>query len=243
MYFPTSPERSTSTKLLPFTIPSARKMRATMRATVVLPVPGLPVNTMCSERGAAGSPCARRAASTFSLLTIFRISAFTPSRPTSASRSSSAFLSSASASYGGSGVFGAFVDCTAAGLPSSAFSPSPSFSESSFTVRASAITPIITIGPNSRSSHPPDKSSACSTNLSTAVGTARIIAHAMALISFPSPNAIPNATRMATCVRQPMAMSTFQPCEGFVVFSSVVLMRDPRGFSRLRCRLHVLYQI
>jgi hypothetical protein len=47
-YPPTSLDRSTSTRCPCFNTPNARQISAYRRATVVLPVPGLPVKTRCN---------------------------------------------------------------------------------------------------------------------------------------------------------------------------------------------------
>ena len=58
-------------------------------ATVVLPVPGLPVKHMCSEGFAPATPSAARALSTTSSEAISRMRVFTGTRPTSSRSSSS----------------------------------------------------------------------------------------------------------------------------------------------------------
>ncbi len=79
-------------------------MPATSRATVVLPVPGLPTNTRCRVIVGTLSPAASRLASILSTATWRWISPLTASRPTRASSSAS---SSSSDLGGTSGSFGA----------------------------------------------------------------------------------------------------------------------------------------
>ena len=55
-YCPTRSARATSTSWPPDRAPMAFKYRETMRATVVLPVPGLPVKIMCMEGESAFRP-------------------------------------------------------------------------------------------------------------------------------------------------------------------------------------------
>ena len=59
-YWPTRSPRVTSTSWPPSSTPMALRYRETMRATVVLPVPGLPVNIMCMEGESALRPRSRR---------------------------------------------------------------------------------------------------------------------------------------------------------------------------------------
>ena len=58
-------------------------------ATVVLPVPGLPVKHMCSEGFALATPSSARAFSTTSSEAISRMRSFTGTSPTSSASSSS----------------------------------------------------------------------------------------------------------------------------------------------------------
>ena len=58
-------------------------MPAMRSATVVLPVPGLPVNAMCSVGGAEEKPSRSRARATSRNEAISRMRRFTGARPTS----------------------------------------------------------------------------------------------------------------------------------------------------------------
>ena len=98
-YSPTRPARSTSTRWPRSSSPIARYMCASSRATVVLPVPGLPRKTRCCEVATSGSPCSRRRPCTCRNATSARTCSFTDSSPTressSACSSSSVRVSSA----------------------------------------------------------------------------------------------------------------------------------------------------
>ncbi len=59
-YWPTRSARATSTSCPPESRPMAFKYRATIRAMVVLPVPGFPVKIMCMEGESAFRPRALR---------------------------------------------------------------------------------------------------------------------------------------------------------------------------------------
>ena len=116
-------------------MPSARKARATMRATVVLPVPGLPVKTMWYVIGGTLSPWARRASFTFARLTMRLTSSFTPSRPT---RESSSARTSSTVSFGAADSPPPFA-CTGASTdscPSAGSSESDGMSSGKYAARA-----------------------------------------------------------------------------------------------------------
>ncbi len=70
--------------------PRAVKMRPRILATVVLPVPGGPVNTKCRTGGWLDSPCRSRSRATLSWAAISCTCRLTGSRPTSSSSSASA---------------------------------------------------------------------------------------------------------------------------------------------------------
>ena len=78
-------------------------MPPTSRATVVLPVPGLPTNTRCRVMVGDFSPALVRSASTRSTATWRWISALTSASPISASSSASSSSSDFSGSGSGSG--------------------------------------------------------------------------------------------------------------------------------------------
>ena len=59
-YWPTKSARVTSTSWPPRSTPMAFKYRETIRAMVVLPVPGFPVKIMCMEGESAFRPCSLR---------------------------------------------------------------------------------------------------------------------------------------------------------------------------------------
>src|SRR4051794_25680067 len=86
-YSPTRPARSTSTRCPRSSSPSERYICASSRATVVLPVPGLPRKTRCCDVATSGSSSSRRRACTSRNATSARTCCFTVSRPTSASSS------------------------------------------------------------------------------------------------------------------------------------------------------------
>ena len=86
----TSPPRSHSTRCPFLTTPRALYIFAMMRATVVLPVPGLPVKTMWYEIGATLSPAALRCCATRTNDANFATSSLTGLRPTSSFSSASA---------------------------------------------------------------------------------------------------------------------------------------------------------
>src|SRR3954447_1254694 len=97
-YWPTSPARSTSTSCPRRSNPIERYICASSRATVVLPVPGLPRKTRCCVVATSGSPASLRRACTRRNATSARTCSFTDSRPGSASSSAS----SSSSGRGGS---------------------------------------------------------------------------------------------------------------------------------------------
>ena len=114
-------------------------MRAIIRAIVVLPVPGLPEKTICSDMSTDFRPCSLRSLCTVTMLIRLLTSRLTPSRPISAF--SSAFRSSMFSTGSGScttfswvGVFSAvcFGASTFSGtffggltLPCASFAPEP----------------------------------------------------------------------------------------------------------------------
>src|ERR687895_477616 len=65
-YWPTRSSRVTETRCPRSTYPSRWRIAAMRRATVVFPVPGLPVKHMCSDGRSDASPCSRRRRSTTS---------------------------------------------------------------------------------------------------------------------------------------------------------------------------------
>src|SRR5579884_579007 len=88
-YWPTSPARSTSTRWPRRSSPMERYICASRRATVVLPVPGLPRKTRCCVVATSGSPASLRRACTRRKATSARTCSLTDSSPGSASSSSS----------------------------------------------------------------------------------------------------------------------------------------------------------
>src|SRR5436189_3855425 len=100
-YSPTRPERSTSTRWPRSSSPIARYMCASSRATVVLPVPGLPRKTRCCEVATSGNPCSRRRPCTCRNATNARTCSFTDSSPTSESSSACSSSSVRVSSAGG----------------------------------------------------------------------------------------------------------------------------------------------
>ena len=86
-YSPTRSARCASTTSGRTSSPNAAKIRPRMRATVVLPVPGGPVNTKCLAGGWLVSPCVSRSLATRNCAAIDRTCCFTGSRPTSSSSS------------------------------------------------------------------------------------------------------------------------------------------------------------
>src|SRR3954469_18181091 len=97
-YWPTSPARSTSTRRPFRRSPIERYICASKRATVVLPVPGLPRKTRCCVVATSGRPASLRRACTRRNATSARTCSFTDSSPGSASSS----VSSSSSGRGGS---------------------------------------------------------------------------------------------------------------------------------------------
>src|SRR5512139_3830012 len=89
MYCPTRSSRVTATRCPLRTWPSRCRIVAMRMATVVLPVPGLPVKHMCSEGFAPSMPSAARAVSTTSSEAISRMRVLTGASPTSSWSSSS----------------------------------------------------------------------------------------------------------------------------------------------------------
>ncbi len=79
------------------------------RATVVLPVPGLPMNTMCSDIGGTGSSFSCRRRRTFIRFMRFLTSFLTSSSPTSAS--SCAISSSKSGFFSGAAAAAVEAPC------------------------------------------------------------------------------------------------------------------------------------
>ena len=100
-------------------------MPATRRATVVLPVPGLPVNTQCSESPLDLSPSRDRAAWILRKSASFEISALTGTSPT---RSFSSCMSSARLFRGASGDADAAPGFGFCDAPPGAAGTSPAFS-------------------------------------------------------------------------------------------------------------------
>src|SRR5579884_1540313 len=98
-YWPTSPARSTSTRWPRRSSPIERYICASRRATVVLPVPGLPRKTRCCVVATSGSPASFRRACTRRNATSARTCSLTDSRP--GSESSSAISSSSGRSGSG----------------------------------------------------------------------------------------------------------------------------------------------
>src|SRR5512132_2601828 len=86
-YWPTRPARSTSTRWPRRKRPIEWYISASNRATVVLPVPGLPRKTRCCEVATSGSPCSARRPCTWRNATSARTCSLTVSRPTSESSS------------------------------------------------------------------------------------------------------------------------------------------------------------
>src|SRR5918997_2587813 len=82
-YWPTRSSRVTETRWPLSTYPSRWRISAMRRATVVFPVPGLPVKHICSEGRSDASPCSARRRSTTSRAAISRILVFTGASPTS----------------------------------------------------------------------------------------------------------------------------------------------------------------
>src|SRR5687768_14276813 len=93
-YWPTRSSRVTETRCPRSTYPSRCRISAMRRATVVFPVPGLPVKHMCSDGRSDASPCSRRRRSTTSSAAISRMRVFTGARPTRSPSSSSSTESS-----------------------------------------------------------------------------------------------------------------------------------------------------
>mmetsp|Transcript_11169 Transcript_11169/g.36900 ORF Transcript_11169/g.36900 Transcript_11169/m.36900 type:complete len:780 (+) Transcript_11169:4472-6811(+) len=90
-YPATKLERSASTKWPFRNTPRALSKLAIIRATVVFPVPGLPANTMCkTPPPPLGSPSATRSFSTNNCARSDRTKSFTPSSPTTFSKSAKA---------------------------------------------------------------------------------------------------------------------------------------------------------
>jgi hypothetical protein len=79
--------------------PRAAKIRPRIRATVVFPVPGGPVNTKCRAGGCDVSPCRSRSLATRSWAAIARTCCLTGSRPISSSSSASALSRVGVSSY------------------------------------------------------------------------------------------------------------------------------------------------
>ncbi len=102
-YSPTRSLRSTSTRWPTRNMSSALSRRPYSRATVVLPVPGLPANTRCRVSGGAGSPASWRRRTVCISLTSEPTSRLARSSPTSRSSSpsrSSRFSSAGSVTTG-----------------------------------------------------------------------------------------------------------------------------------------------
>src|SRR5215211_42845 len=93
-YWPTRSSRVTETRWPRSMYSSRWRIAAMRRATVALPVPGLPVKHMCSEGRSDASPCSARRRSTTSSAAISRIRDFTGASPTSSRSSSSSTASS-----------------------------------------------------------------------------------------------------------------------------------------------------
>src|SRR5918996_1236325 len=93
-YWPTRSSRVTETRCPRSPYPSRCRISAMRRATVVFPVPGLPVKHMCSEGRSDASPCSPRRRSTTSSAAISRIRVFTGASPTSSPSSPSRTASS-----------------------------------------------------------------------------------------------------------------------------------------------------
>src|SRR5918993_3721301 len=87
MYWPTSEARSTSTRWPFSSSPIAPYISASSRATVVLPVPGLPLNTRCWLVATSGRSCSFRRACTWRKARSPCTCSFTLSSPTSPSSS------------------------------------------------------------------------------------------------------------------------------------------------------------
>src|SRR6266481_799181 len=115
MYWPTRSSRVTATRWPLRTYPSRCRICAIRIATVVFPVPGLPVKDMCSDGEPPTRPTCLRARSTSSNAAMSRIRAFTGLRPVSSASSSSstsvtfesassAFKSTRSAAAAGGGA-------------------------------------------------------------------------------------------------------------------------------------------
>ena len=121
----TSPERSVSTSWPFETTPSVWKICASRRATVVLPVPGLPTKTRWRLWSTTGSLRSRRRFSTRMRFVSSRTSVFTASSPTSSSSSASS-SSSGRARRGRAVVDGlGLADAAAACRPAARSSPPP----------------------------------------------------------------------------------------------------------------------
>src|ERR687894_650322 len=82
-YWPTRSSRVTETRWPLSTYPSRWRISAMRRATVVFPVPGLPLKHMCSDGRSDASPCSRRRRSTTSRAAISRMRVFTGAASTS----------------------------------------------------------------------------------------------------------------------------------------------------------------
>src|SRR5918996_718748 len=93
-YWPTRSSRVTETRCPLSTYPSRWSISAMRRATVVFPVPGLPVKHICSDGRSDASPCSPRKRSTTSSAAISRIRIFTGASPTSSRSSWSSTASS-----------------------------------------------------------------------------------------------------------------------------------------------------
>src|SRR5258706_13550693 len=89
MYWPTRSSRVTATRWPLRTYPSRCRICAMRIATVVFPVPGLPVKDMCSEGEPPTRPTCLRARSTRSSAAMSRMRAFTGLSPISSASSSS----------------------------------------------------------------------------------------------------------------------------------------------------------
>src|SRR5918999_2472999 len=93
-YCPTRSSGVTETRCPRSTYPSRWRISAIRRATVVFPVPGLPLKHMCSDGRSDASPCSRRRRSTTSRAAISRMRVFTGASPTRSPSSPSSTASS-----------------------------------------------------------------------------------------------------------------------------------------------------
>src|SRR5215217_1999271 len=93
-YWPTRSSRVTATRWPRSTYPSRWRISAMRRATVVFPVPGLPVKHICSEGRSDTSPCSRRRRSTTNSAAISRMRVLAGASPTSSPSSWSSTASS-----------------------------------------------------------------------------------------------------------------------------------------------------